>query len=239
MSLRTKIFLFVLLSNVWIWHIFRLNFIVGLLVLLSSILIFHREKKAITSIIFALLILVQVFTTQINPLGHLNQVEYQVNLSRLNAYPQVSFNFLNKKSFIPIAHWFEGRGESIAFFQLERNFFETLDPNIYFFAGHPRERGVVGEFNKFPFITLPFFIWGIVPIKNRKFALTYFLLPILILSLIGHSNPFGPTILFPAITISTSQGITKFHRFLKSKKIADIPFIFALLAVFIFAEFLK
>lgn len=51
---------------------------------------------------------------------------------------------------------------------LETNFFETVDPNYYFFANHPLERVGVNETEKLSSLLLPFFIVGLLSLKLKE-----------------------------------------------------------------------
>jgi hypothetical protein len=59
--------------------------------------------------------------------------------------------------------------------KLEQNLFYSLDPNLYFFASHPRERAEVGEFDKYPWVLLPFFIVGLFLVIQYRYlvVITY------------------------------------------------------------------
>lgn len=93
--------------------------------------------------------------------------------------------------------------------RLQRNFFETIDPNVYFFGGHPRERVWANDFEKFPFIFIfPFFIGLYNLIIQKKWLFIYnFFIGTILLAIIGHKNPLGPFILFPFIVIFTTSGL--------------------------------
>lgn len=89
------------------------------------------------------------------------------------------------------------------------NFVEAIDPNLYFFANHPRERVGIPEFEKFFFFFLPFFVLGFFNLV-RKWPLSLWLLalaaPLFLTSLTGHQNFFGPFSIFPFITAAVTAG---------------------------------
>ena len=70
------------------------------------------------------------------------------------------------------------------------NLFALIDPNNYFFAFHPREITQDNQnINKFPFITIIFFIialFNIEKLKNKKFILITLLASVLSLSVLTN-----------------------------------------------------
>ncbi|MDD5415723.1 MAG: hypothetical protein PHE48_01815 [Candidatus Daviesbacteria bacterium] len=93
--------------------------------------------------------------------------------------------------------------------KLQRNLFANLDPNLYFFASHPRERAGVEEFNKYSPIFLPFFLIGV-------FYSIYILLPnfliyaisvLLLSSIISSKYNLGPILFFPLINYLITVGL--------------------------------
>jgi hypothetical protein len=110
-----------------------------------------------------------------------------------------------------LANWFEQRKETISIYKIGKNFSEVIDPNLYFFANHPREKAGAKEFEKFSYILLPIFILGLFELKKRH--LKYLILtlsPIVFISIIGNNSPLGPFSLFPFFTIIISLGLKKF-----------------------------
>lgn len=207
---------FVLLANFWIWRILFNNVPLGLLVLASSIFLYLSFKRSSKKyffaflVLFSLLLIFQWKTTSKESLVELSNDEQRVQQMRLKEYPPVFFKIGRKTIWIPLAHWFEGREESIAFFRILENFSEAIDPNLYFFANHPRERVGINEFKKFPCIFLPLFFYGLVlsVTERRKLALGMsFILPVVLISIIGHKNQLGPFSLFPFLAVSAVHGL--------------------------------
>ncbi len=206
----------VLLANFWIWRILFNSIPLGLLVLVSSIFLYLSFKRSSKKhfftflVLFSLLLISQWKTTSEESLVELSNDEQRVQQMRLKEYPLVFFKIGRKTVWIPLAHWFEGREESIAFFRILENFSETIDPNLYFFANHPRERVGINEFKKFPYIFLPLFFYGLVLsiTERRKLVLGIsFILPVVLISIIGHKNQFGPFSLFPFLVVLTIHGL--------------------------------
>lgn len=194
--------LLAIFANLWIWRIFLLNFFIGILLILS--IIFFQKKLFIFSFLTVLLVLVfQVKTTQKTSLTAISNDDRRVIDMRLRAYPA---------RFLRIGYWLEERKESLAFRRITQNLFENLDPNLYFFANHPRQRVGIKEFEKFPYLLLPVFLIGLFPVLSKKhlsFWLISFFLPLTVLSLIGNKNSLGPFSLFPFFVIIISHGLKK------------------------------
>jgi hypothetical protein len=179
-----------------------------------------REKDKLKSqskkgfiFLFLLLLFFQWKTTEKTSLTVLTNSDIMVRDMRLNEYPPVKISLVGKTVWIPIAHWLEGRRESIAFYRMLNNFSEVVDPNLYFFANHPRERVGITEFEKFPYLLLPFFVYGLVAIiSKRKFNKNLkisFFAPILLLTFIGNKNNLGPFSLFPFIVVVCTLGLNQ------------------------------
>ena len=239
--MKKAIFLLVLLGNIWLWRIFFSSPLVAILLLtVTSVLFFylhgHAVLKIIFWILFSALLAVQIGTTTSMSLTSLSNDEIRIRDMRLREYPLVSIHLGTKAIWIPIAHWFEGRAESIAFFRMMRNFSEAIDPNVYFFANHPRERIGTVEFEKFPYIFLPFFLYGIFCLakKDRKIIFCSFIIPVIAISFMGPSNKFGTIALFPFIVVVAAMGLYSFFEFLTKKyKISKMKFVAAGMGVFL------
>lgn len=210
----------VLVFNLWLWRIFTFNILIGLLVLVTSLLlflVFEGKKKLLKPffILFLVVLLFQWKTTDVQDLTYLDNDQQRLQQQRLKEYPPVYLKVGSKTLWLPLAHWFEGRKESIAFFRISNNFFETIDPNLYFFANHPRARIGIQEFEKFPYLFYPFFFYGVfLLVKRKDFKLISlsFLIPLALISLIGHKNPIGPFALFPFTASSLAVGISDLYK---------------------------
>ena len=219
----------ILFGNFWIWKAFSFNFPIFILLLGASVLAYRfiNGKGKLLGFLFLLLLIVfsQWKTTTPTSLTVLLNDDIRLRDQRLKEYPPVFIKVGSKTIWIPVAHWFEGRKETIAVFRLANNLSEVIDPNLYFFANHPRERVGVSEFEKFPFILFPFFFVGIITTVGARRSRNYFLslvVIILLLSLFGNKNELGPFAIFPYITSLSAIGgellINKaLHLVLKSK----------------------
>jgi hypothetical protein len=215
--MNLTVFSLVLFGNLWVWRILSSSFLLGLAVILVSMFLcclFNKKtgKNQFWFVILMILLLVfQWQTTEVRSLTNLSNDEQRVQHMRLKEYPPVYIKLAGKTLWIPLAHWFEGRRESIAFFRILNNLSEVIDPNLYFFSNHPRERVGVTEFEKFPYVLLPFFVVGMLKAldkqKKRNLLLVSFIFPVLLIALIGNQNKLGPFSLFPFIAIATSNGL--------------------------------
>lgn len=213
--LRLLLLTLVLFLNLWIWKIFSLNLIIFVLLVFQTFLLWfvtsHKfQKKAwiILVGIFAALLIFQYQTTKIGSLIKLDNDEQRIYDIRIGLYNskihiiRLLFYRLNLRNF------FEGDLSRMSY-RVQRNFFETIDPNVYFFAGHPRERVWANDFSKFPFIFIFPFLAGLYNfLTNKKYFLIYLSsISILLLSFIGHINKLGPFVLFPPIVLFITEGL--------------------------------
>lgn len=187
-------------SNLWIWRILTQNPLISILLVVALILVI-RKSFLFAALAMFLVIFFQIKTTQTISLTGISNDDRRVIDMRLRAYPP---------QFLRVGYWLEERKESRALYKISQNFFENLDPNLYFFANHPRERVGIREFEKFPYILLPIFFIGVIKLLSKKelvFWLIYFFLPLVTLSLIGNQNNLGPFSLFPFFTVSIAEGL--------------------------------
>lgn len=229
-----------LFLNVWIWRVFCLNLFLGLVLIFLSILLYlylakdGRKTLPFLILLFIVILFLQLRTTQKSSLTNIENDDRRKIDMRLREYPPVYFKIGQKTLWIPAAHWLEQRKESIALSRAGERFFQTLDLNLFFFGAHPRERVGIIEFEKFPYILLPFFIAGITDLvskKKIKFFLIFFIIPVLLISLIGHNNILGPFSLFPFFIVSITFGLKFFYINVKSLFPDRIKLIFSSLAI--------
>lgn len=143
---------------------------------------FQRKIDIVVTVLFVLLVIFQIRTTNFLYSYELLPVEKDLQIKRMNLYP---------RSLAKLGYILEVKHELRLFEKFQNNFFSAIDLNQYF----P---------NYFPVLLLPFFIRGLyLLVKNKKMI---FLIPfgvaILLLSLVGVNGRFGPFIVFPFIVIS-------------------------------------
>jgi len=230
--------------NLWIWRIFSLNSLLFLVLIFSSLLIIfsHFKRNTIFSLLFLgslfLLIIFQYkYTKPPTSLTLMTNNDIYIKDTRMKEYPPVKISAFGKTLWLPVAHWFEERKEIIAIGRIANNFSEIIDLNLYFFANHPRERVAVNEFEKFPYLFLPFFIYGILKLNKRILKIIPVLLfcIIIFLSFIGNKNELGPFILFPFFALFLFFGFQNFYFTIRKKyrqeKIIILTSLFVLLGL--------
>jgi hypothetical protein len=212
-------FIFLIISlfgNLWIWRILNHSIFIGLLVITATLILVlkpaikGRNLKIIFLAIITLISSYQILNTDIRSLTGLINDDIRLRDYRLEAYPRIGISIIDNKIWVPAAHWFEGRKEPLVFFRVLENMSETVDPNLYFFANHPRERVGVNEFEAFPYTLLPVFIFGALSMftkKNTFGTKISLIVPIAITSVIGSRNPLGNLLMFPFIVVCLFQGL--------------------------------
>lgn len=190
-----------LMANLWIYKIFAVNLVLGMLILLATISLFKNSK--FFWLLYIPILIIQIQTTNKTSLTAISNDDRRIIDMRLRSYPSRYLRF---------GYWLEERKESIIFSKVATNFFENMDPNLYFFANSPRQRVGIREFEKFPYVLLPFFllgVFGLISNKNKKFWLISFLIPLTVLSIIGNKNSLGPFSFFPFFAVSIYEGLKK------------------------------
>ena len=204
-------------ANAWIWRIFKFNFPLFILLILLTIILNYLIIRKITRkllVFFVILLGIVTFfqwkTTTPQSLTLLDNDEQRIKQERLQYYNPSSHYMRILFARLDLKNFLEG-DLNIASTKLQRNFFETIDPNVYFFAGHPRERVWANDFEKFPFILIAPFLVGLYQIikKKNRFIFSYFLASLILITLIGHKNTMGPFILFPLFVICIRYGLLK------------------------------
>lgn len=215
------ILFFVLVTSIWFWKIFLAHFLLGVLIFTSSFLLFKRSSQKLhltfVLIVYCSLFIFQYTTTSTKPLTSLTKQEEVIQIQRIKEYPPGYIPIGSKTVWIPAAHWLEGRKETIAVRHMGQNLAEVLDPNFYFFSNHPRERVGVDEFEKFSYMLLPFFLYGVYLFIHEKkwIVLSCALIPLLLLTFIGNNNPLGPFSLLPFFVVAISYGLKKVYEKMK------------------------
>jgi hypothetical protein len=186
----------------WVWRILNGSLIVGILVILSVTALYVKKIYLSYFLLFLIAVLVfrqgfdrTVFVT--NGLENSKIQKEEVFLA--NGFGKLYRNrigiFLYKTVSPPV-------------FKLEKNLFYNLDPNQYFFAGHPRERADALEFEKFSAFLLPFFLIGIYLIIKRPVTSVIFfvVISVVLSSFISGSYALGPVMLCPVLIYFISSG---------------------------------
>ena len=198
----------VILFNPWWWVAFQRDLVIGILALLVSLLValyFFQGRMGKLLILFsAVFVSISIITALDSTIWTTSELEIQQYGRRHEFYAKgLGKLYTNrftlsyfKKYHLPLT-------------KLQGNFFANLDPNLYFFSSHPRERGGIEEFNKYLPIFLPFFIIGFLYlIYNPKTKLIIYIAAILLLSsFISPNFKLGPILVLPIINYLITLGL--------------------------------
>lgn len=206
------ILLVLLLFTPYTWYILPKDPLIALLsitlsfVLLRGVLTYPKKifliniTLVVLFLIITLLILLKGFDKEIwiTPSSEISQ-----QIKRQNFYAEGFGKLYRNRIGI---YYFENINSPL--FKIQRNLFSNIDMNLYFFASHPRERGGLIEFEKYLYIFLPIFLYGVYEVaKQRKFILGYyFISALLISSFIRSDYLLGPILFFPLINSILSMG---------------------------------
>jgi len=203
--MKWLVFTLILFGNLWIWKIFEINFLIFILCITGSVYLKkYSEHSNRIYLVFILLILLFVGQVKIEGVKSykISVIEKVVQERRLREYPI---------KYLRLGYWMEGRKESVIFYKLMNNLGEVVDLNYYFFANHPRERAAIREFERFPYIYLPFFVYGLIIFVDKKRFNELVILAgvVALLTYIGIGKDLGPVVLFPIMVFFIFEGVWK------------------------------
>lgn len=195
--------------SAWTFKIFQDNKLLTIFQIILAILLFltlssKLSKKFNLIICFALIINCLFFViTHFDPdLTQISALEKSYITTRQNYYPHGLGKYIHNNY-------------SLSFYRIERNFFTNLDFNQFFFGGAPRFRSYALDFDKFPLLFLPFFIFGVYKlmkkVKQEKIIAGTILIGLIICSLGNPDYIVGIYPLYPIILAITSFGIYKIY----------------------------
>lgn len=206
----------IIFLNPWWWIIAQRNLKVSILALaLSIILVYFLSSKS--KIIFlsflaltSLLIIISLIQGFDKSIFRISATEEQQLNKRHEFYAHNLGKIYTNR--ISLSYY---KFYSFSLLKLERNFFGNLDPNLYFFASHPRERSGIDEFKKYLFVFLPFFLIGLIfLIYTLRLKIIGYLIAISFISaLISPAYILGPILFFPIINFMTAAGLLLSLRF--------------------------
>lgn len=219
--------LFVIIFNPWWWLILQKNFWIASLIFALSFIVFcyfylNRSRFFLTILlsVTGILIFISIKGGFDNTIFANSALEIQQYNKRHEFYAvDLGKIYTNRFSLLFFKDY------SLPLYKLQRNLFLNLDPNLYFFKSHPRERGGIDEFDKYLPVFLPFFLVGILYCIFVLFTriLIYFLPILIISSVISPSFYLGPILFFPIINLLITMGMALgFEKLLEfSKKGAE------------------
>lgn len=201
----------VILLSPWWWIIIQRDFWVGLLIFILSALLFiffwqNRPRKLflilliLTTVIFFISIK-EAFDESIFRNSALDIQRY----NRRHEFLANGFGKIYKNRF-SLTYF---KNFSLPLSKLQQNIFSNLDPNLYFFSSHPRERLGVDEFKKYSPMFLPFFLIGVFYSIYILFPklLIYTVFVLMLGSIISPKYNLGPILFFPLINFMITVGI--------------------------------
>lgn len=119
--------------------------------------------------------------------------------SRLRAYPP---------QLLKLGYYLEKKPEMLWIYEFQKRFFQYLDLNYYFFANHPNARVGVMESEKFHYMFLPIFIYGLYKLFRSKNYMHFLLLIIIILYLsLFYDEVSNPILIYPFIIYAIYKGV--------------------------------
>lgn len=204
------LFLIAAFGNIWIWKIASYSWPLAIFLIISavSISVFVFRKNKVSLLMFVLGIVVSVLIGGVSRPNLLaNSQDKLLIRERLNEYPPITW--------APVAHWLEERKETVALYKIADNIGLVVSPNLYFFADHPREQVGLTEIEKYPYIFLPVFLFGLALLLSTErtvFFAASFMLPVVYLMIFSSNPVIGPYILFPFFTVSITQGLMKLNK---------------------------
>ncbi len=197
------------LFSAWTLRIFQQNQLLAILQVILAVLLFLMLFSRLPKIFNLFISLCLIINCLFFVVAHFDQDLTQISALekndlaiRQNYYPHRLGNFFHNDY-------------TLGFYKLERNFFTNLDFNQFFFGGAPRYRPYALDFDKFPLIYLPFFIFGAYQLMKKageqKIAISAILL---VLIIGGFGNPdyiLGIYPLYPIILAISSFGVYKIY----------------------------
>lgn len=181
------------------WKIIDTQFILGviILILIASLV---TTKRVLIILLTLVLGVWYIVTTPPQSLANISSSEKLQITNRLASYPPITF--------FPLAHILEQRREMLITRHFLSNLFETLDPNYYFFANHPRSPAGANDYAKYPWIFLPLALVGLY--RQLRWigvgSLIPFFLSLLLVSIISFHPQLGPWLVFPFISAWIIRG---------------------------------
>lgn len=201
--------------NYWIWEIFEKSVILGISIVTVSFLLGYlcfTQTKVSKRLIF---LRCGLFALTLFIFVSIVKNDFDKNILRLDAteektligrhwYYSIELGDVYTNKFLIYYY----NNLYFPFLKIEKNLFNNLDPNLFFFGGHPRERGGIQEFNKFPFIFLPLFCIGLfcLIIRFKYWVMCYFLMVIILSAFINPAIKVGPVLFFPLIILLLNMG---------------------------------
>ncbi|MDO8638290.1 MAG: hypothetical protein Q7R43_01850, partial [Candidatus Daviesbacteria bacterium] len=213
--------LLVMVLNPWWWTIFQRNLIVGVLIFALSLVVYIYFWQIKSEKLFLVLLALTIILFIISIREAFDESIFRLSsldIQQINRRHEFYANSLGKiyTNRFSLAYFKEFNPP---LYKLQSNFFGNLDPNLYFFNSHPRERLGVEEFNKYFPIFLPFFLVGFFYLIYRPLykIIIYFVAISLISVIISPKYNLGPILFFPIINFMITVGVILASKYLASR----------------------
>ena len=213
------IFLIILTAaNYWVWQLFSNNLDLGIILLVIElglfILITKKNLKKVYTITLSVSVLLLLTISAFLLRGEFDQTLLTISptetsiLNQRHGYLIEGLGKIFPNKYIP---YYKLQEYDTATGKYLQNIFYSLDPNLYFFQSHPREKAGIDEYNKYSPIVLPLFIAGVLFLtiyyRKYKFLILYSLLAILFTGFISPNYKLGPILMFPPVNIILYLGL--------------------------------
>lgn len=213
------IFLLILTAaNYWVWQLFSNNLDLGIILLVIElglfILITKKNLKKVYTITLSVSVLLLLTISAFLLRGEFDQTLLTISptetsiLNQRHGYLIEGLGKIFPNKYIP---YYKLQEYDMATGKYLQNIFYSLDPNLYFFRSHPREKAGIDEYNKYSPIVLPLFIAGVLFLtiyyRKYKFLILYSLLAILFTGFISPKYKLGPILMFPPVNIILYLGL--------------------------------
>jgi hypothetical protein len=191
--------------NPWIWKVWEQNWVVAILLIPITAGYFAIWQGIVRRRFKLSLIL--VFS-----LAGLTFFTAGLDHRLLNPTPTEIWTINQRRSLYPapLGRLFQNKAV-LVLDKITGNIFTSLDPNLYFFASHPRERVGITEFSKITPWFLPVFLAGLYFWFRyfRKIFLFPFILSLLLAAVSDPASSYGPLAMFPFVSSLIAWGLYK------------------------------
>lgn len=200
-------------TNFWVWRIIKTDLFLGMsLVFFSLLLIYLSFVKINKKILLLSLFLILFISYKVIIPG------FDSNL--INLDPALEKKIGERHGFyaINLGKLFQNKF-TLRFYRdiypylnvYGSNVFNSLSPNLYFFANHPREREKVEEFAKYPpILIIPFLVGLLYLLNSSKYVIVaFFIFAAGVTGFIKQTYSLGPILFFPLINLLITIGFLK------------------------------
>lgn len=221
LHLKWKFIILIILtvSNYWFWQIINFNIILSFALLIIELILFRaviqksdRKNMRVLSFVVIFILLVSggiLIKKNIDKNLFVNSpTEVSLYNQRHGYFSEgLGFIFNNKVT----QHYYTDLDRGLG--KYATNVSYVIDPNLYFFRSHPREKAGIDEYDKYSPFVLPLFIIGtlilIANFKEYLLLILYFVLSVLITGFITPGFKLGPVLMFPFVNIILYLGFVK------------------------------